>query len=146
MTFGYLWALLSVCVEQLILRIHMMSTWFWHKNRVWHAPSFHHARAALDSASRCPAPPPTLAPVLPILSAQHTLLQVQGCNYSKPVVNCYVSSSRKCSKSAATCLCWINLEAWSCVLELVRVLAVKFAFSWPHDRACPVCERVMCRS
>jgi hypothetical protein len=27
---------LSVCVEQLILSIHTMSTWFWHKNRVWH--------------------------------------------------------------------------------------------------------------
>jgi hypothetical protein len=27
---------LSVCVEQLILGIHTMSTWFWHKNRVWH--------------------------------------------------------------------------------------------------------------
>jgi hypothetical protein len=27
---------LSVCVEQLTLDIHMMSTWFWHKNRVWH--------------------------------------------------------------------------------------------------------------
>jgi hypothetical protein len=27
---------LSVCVKQLILGIHTMSTWFWHKNRVWH--------------------------------------------------------------------------------------------------------------
>jgi hypothetical protein len=25
---------LSVCVEQLILGIHTMSTWFWHKNQV----------------------------------------------------------------------------------------------------------------
>jgi hypothetical protein len=38
----YLWHLiicehfLFVCVEQLILGIHTMSTWFWHKNRVWH--------------------------------------------------------------------------------------------------------------
>jgi hypothetical protein len=37
----YLWHLvisehfLSVCVEQLILGIHTMNTWFWHKNRVW---------------------------------------------------------------------------------------------------------------
>jgi hypothetical protein len=28
---------LSVCVEQLILGVHTMSTWFWHKNRVWQA-------------------------------------------------------------------------------------------------------------
>jgi hypothetical protein len=27
---------LSVCVEQLILGIHTMSTWFWHKYQVWH--------------------------------------------------------------------------------------------------------------
>jgi hypothetical protein len=26
---------LSICVEQLIMGIHIMSTWFWHKNRVW---------------------------------------------------------------------------------------------------------------
>jgi hypothetical protein len=38
----YLWHLviyehfMSVCVEQLILGTHAMSTWFWHKNRVWH--------------------------------------------------------------------------------------------------------------
>jgi hypothetical protein len=37
----YLWHLvifehfLTVCVEQLILGIHTMSTWFWHKNQVW---------------------------------------------------------------------------------------------------------------
>jgi hypothetical protein len=37
----YLWHLvicehfLSICVEQLILGIHTISTWFWHKNRVW---------------------------------------------------------------------------------------------------------------
>jgi hypothetical protein len=29
----YFW---SVFVEQLILGIHTMSTWFWHKNRPWH--------------------------------------------------------------------------------------------------------------
>jgi hypothetical protein len=30
---------LSVCVEQLILGIHTMSTWFWHKNQVWQWPA-----------------------------------------------------------------------------------------------------------
>jgi hypothetical protein len=32
--FEHFW---SVCVEQLIMGIHMMSTWLWHKNRVWHS-------------------------------------------------------------------------------------------------------------
>jgi hypothetical protein len=26
----------SMCMEQIILGTHVMSTWFWHKNRVWH--------------------------------------------------------------------------------------------------------------
>jgi hypothetical protein len=30
--YEYFW---SVCVEQMILGIHTMSTWFWHKKRTW---------------------------------------------------------------------------------------------------------------
>jgi hypothetical protein len=54
----YLWHLVicehfwSVCVEQVILSIHMMSTWFWHKNRVWqkwYQSRVNHRNASLDT-------------------------------------------------------------------------------------------------
>jgi hypothetical protein len=36
MIFGYLWALLVVCVDNWSWVMHTMSTRIWHKNRVWH--------------------------------------------------------------------------------------------------------------
>jgi hypothetical protein len=42
---------LSVCVEQLIPGIYTMSTWFWHKNRVWqkwYQSRVNHRSASLD--------------------------------------------------------------------------------------------------
>jgi hypothetical protein len=58
------------------------------------APSFHCTGSAPDSASWRPLPPQPQRPCCPYY--QHS---------SKPVVNCYVSSSRNCSKSAVTASC-----------------------------------------
>jgi hypothetical protein len=47
---------LSVCVEQLILSIHMMSTWFWHNNWIWQSP-VPLITATSFSKSSCPIKP-----------------------------------------------------------------------------------------